>query len=369
MSKRARRRTRERLLIVGMTLAEQVIGETEKRWAGRYVVVGIVDDLPVEPTRPIRCPILGPLSRLGEIVDEVRPDRVLVALRERRKRTPLRALIESCVAKGIVVEDASEFCERLTGRLCIESLAPTSIFFSRRFGPSPAHQQFARIVSLVVASASLAILWPVMALIALAIKMESAGPVLFVHERIGVHGRPFKLLKFRTMHPVNKRKSEWECDNRERVTRIGKWLRCFRLDEVPQFINVLRGEMNLVGPRPHPLSNFELFTLVARNLNELTGSAVGYYALRTMIPPGMTGWAQVRYRYANNVDEEIEKLRYDLYYVKHASKLLDLRILAETVTIIFRGHAANERPVRPAEQLIPATTVTLAPSVNQTHAA
>jgi lipopolysaccharide/colanic/teichoic acid biosynthesis glycosyltransferase len=352
-----------------MALAEQVIAETETRWAGRYVAVGIVDDLPVEPTRPVRCAILGPLARLAEIVDEVRPDRVLVALAERRKRTPLRALLESCVAQGIIVEDAAGFCERLTGRLAIETLAPTSIFCSRRFGPSRAHQRFARVLSLVVAAAGLAILWPLMAIIALAIKMESAGPVLFVQERIGARGRPFNLLKFRTMRPVATRTSEWECDNRDRVTRLGSFLRTFRLDELPQFINVLRGEMNLVGPRPHPVSNFELFTLVARNLSELTGSAVSYYTLRTMIPPGMTGWAQVRYRYANNLDEEIEKLRYDLYYVKHASPLLDLRILAETAKIVAFGHVGPAPSSRSAESLPAPSAIALSASVNQTHAA
>jgi len=121
------------------------------------------------------------------------------------------------------------------------------------------------------------------------------------------------------------------------VTRVGRWLRAFRLDELPQFVNVLRGEMNLVGPRPHPVTNFELFTLVSRNLNELTGSAIGYYSLRSMVRPGLTGWAQVRYRYANNLEEEIEKLRYDLYYVKYASIALDLRVLLRTVMVVLLG--------------------------------
>ena len=125
--------------------------------------------------------------------------------------------------------------------------------------------------------------------------------------------------------------SEWAADNEARVTRVGKWLRTLRLDELPQFINILRGEMNLVGPRPHPVCNLELFTLVTRNLNETTGTSVSYYHLRSMVRPGLTGWAQVRYRYANNLEEEIEKLRYDLYYIKHVSVWLDLRILADDV--------------------------------------
>lgn len=368
MSKR-QRWSKERLLIIGMSLAEQVIAETEMRWAGRYVVVGVVDDLPVSPTRPIRAPVLGPLSRLSEIVEEVQPNRVLVALGERRRRTPVRALVESCVARGIAVEDAAEFCERLTGRLPLETLAPTSIVFARRFGPSPEQQAISRFVSLIAASAGLALLWPLMALIALLVKLESPGPVLFVQERIGLRGRPFRLLKFRTMRPASRSRSEWECDNRDRVTRVGHWLRAFRLDELPQFVNVLRGEMNLVGPRPHPTSNFEMFTLVSRNLNDLTGVPVPYYTLRTMVRPGITGWAQVRYRYANNLEEEIEKLKYDLYYVKYASPLLDVRIIVQTLRVMLCGHIDQHRAqVEPAVQPVTVAAV-LAANVNQTHAA
>jgi lipopolysaccharide/colanic/teichoic acid biosynthesis glycosyltransferase len=184
--------------------------------------------------------------------------------------------------------------------------------------------------------------------IALAIKADSRGPVLFVQDRLGAGGRAFRLLKFRTMHVAQQRPSEWEADNRHRVTRVGRWLRRLRLDELPQFVNVLRAEMNLVGPRPHPVTNRDLFTLVGRNLNERTGRAVAYYALRSMVTPGVTGWAQVRYRYANNLDEEMEKLQYDLYYVKYRSRWLDLRILAETVKVMLFGSAAEPRAPRTA---------------------
>jgi lipopolysaccharide/colanic/teichoic acid biosynthesis glycosyltransferase len=355
-----------------MPIAEQIVQEIEARPRGR-IVIGVVDDSPVSAPRSVRCPLLGPMSRLAEIIDDVRPDRVLVALGERRRRTPVGALLESCVAQGILVEDAREFYERLTGKLAVDTLTPTSIVFSKKFGPSRVQQAFARILSITCAVFGLLVLWPLLALIALAIKLDSAGPVFFIHERIGVHGRPFNLLKFRTMHPAGRQRSEWECDNRDRVTRVGKCLRAFRLDELPQFINILRGEMNLVGPRPHPVSNFELFTLVARNLNDLTGSAIGYYTLRSMVRPGITGWAQVRYQYANNVEEEVEKLKYDLYYVKYVSAALDLRILVETVKVLLTSRPASERPPAPAlaaraEVAAPAP-INLSANVNQTHAA
>jgi len=368
---------RERILILGITpLAEQILREIEVRPGSRRRVVGVVDDAAVSPSWSLVCPLLGPVSRLAEIVDEVRPDRIVVALSERRGKTPVRTLVESCVARGVMVEDAAEFYERLTGKLAIESLTPTSIVFSKKFRPSPLQQVCARTLSLLVALIGLVCLSPLMAVIALGIKLDSPGPVLFVHDRIGAHGRPFKLLKFRTMRVASVVCSEWEGDNRDRVTRIGKWLRTFRLDELPQFVNILRGEMNLVGPRPHPVSNLELLTLVSRNLNELTGGVVGYYALRSMVRPGMTGWAQARYQYANNLDEEIEKLRYDLYYVKYISPWLDLRILFETLKVVISGYrvadvvrtdgvvkADVEAGVRPA------TIVNFTRKVNRTTAA
>jgi len=240
--------------------------------------------------------------------------------------------------------------------------------FSRRFGPTLFDCLFARAVSLSVAAAGLVLLAPLMVIIAVAVKIESPGPVLFVQPRVGARGRAFNLMKFRTMRPASRRNSEWECDNRDRVTRLGRWLRAFRLDELPQFVNVLCGEMNLVGPRPHPVSNFELFTLVSRNVNDVTGSAIGYYTLRTMVRPGLTGWAQVRYRYANNIEEEIEKLKYDLYYVKYASATLDLRILFQTIKVVLGGHP-TAAPKPTTDSVETAKPLGLPPDVTRAHAA
>jgi exopolysaccharide biosynthesis polyprenyl glycosylphosphotransferase len=364
-----RGRFRERILIIGRTpLAHEITQQLESRVRSRQVVVGIVDDPSAAAIGPVHCDFLGPLSDLSRIVDAVQPDRVLIALGERRRRTPVPVLVESCVARGILVEDASEFYERITGQLAIESLTPTSLVFSRRFGPSRVQQRLSRTISLLVAIGGLVLLAPLLALIALAVKLESSGPVLFVHTRVGLHGRSFKLLKFRTMYTATSPRSEWERDNRDRVTRVGRFLRAFRLDELPQFVNVIRGEMNLVGPRPHPASNYELFTLVARNMNELTGGPIGYYTLRSMVRPGITGWAQVRYRYANDLEEEIEKLRYDLYYVKHVSPAMDLRIVFETILVMVKGHPAvgGRRSRQEAER--PAAVPLTAP-VNRTQAA
>lgn len=331
----------ERLLILGMTpLAEQLIREINGHPGCHRTVVGVLDDVEPSPGDSARPFFVGPLAALQLAVDELRPHRIVVAFAERRGKAPMRALLETYVSRGVVVEEVTEYYERLTGKLALEWLTPMRVIASGKFQPSNGQRSFARILSLTVALLALVILAPLLALIAIAIRLDSRGPVLFTHQRVGLRGRPFTLLKFRTMHDGGARRSEWEADNRDRVTRVGKWLRRFRLDELPQFVNVLRGEMNLVGPRPHPVSNLELLTLVARNLNEVAGAAIGCYALRLIVPPGITGWAQVRYRYANNLDEEIEKLRYDLHYVKHVSPWLDLQIMLETVAVMVRGPVA-----------------------------
>jgi lipopolysaccharide/colanic/teichoic acid biosynthesis glycosyltransferase len=220
--------------------------------------------------------------------------------------------------------------ERLTGKLAIEALTPSTIVFSEAFRKRRVQEMLLRALSIVSASLGLLVCAGPMLVIAVAIKLDSPGPVLFRHPRAGRGGRRFELLKFRTMRPASGVTSEWARDNEGRITRIGKWLRRFRLDELPQFVNVLRGDMNLVGPRPHPVSNFEMFA-----------AHIPYYLLRSTVRPGVTGWAQVRYGYANDLDEETEKMRYDLFYIKHMSFGLDLRILAETAKLVMWGRRSQ----------------------------
>jgi len=336
--------TQARVLILGMTpLADQLLREIADQPSCRYTVVGVLDDVSPAIEAGAGRLFAGQLSRLPAVVDELRPDHIVVAFAERRGRVPIKALIETYVSRGIHVEEVTDFYERVTGKLAIEWLTPMRIIATGKFQPSRLQQRVARALSGLAASIALLATAPVFALIALAIKLDSRGPVFFKQQRVGLQGRPFTLLKFRSMFTDRARRSEWEGDNRDHVTRVGKWLRRFRLDELPQFINVLRGEMNLVGPRPHPVTNLELLTLVARNLNEVAGAAFGCYALRLVVPPGLTGWAQVRYRYANNVDEEIEKLRYDLHYIKHMSPWLDLQIAFETVAVMVRGKSSGSK--------------------------
>jgi exopolysaccharide biosynthesis polyprenyl glycosylphosphotransferase len=336
-----RRRRVERLLVVGASpLALTVLEEIERRPNLHHTVLDVVDD---------------DAKNLDRAIQATRPDRIVVALTERRGHLPLCRLIES-LARGIVVEDVTETYERLTGKLALEALSPSSVIFSRDFRTSRVQRVLARGLSLVVAVIGLFVLAPVLGLIALLIKLDSRGPVFFIQERVGLSGRTFTLIKFRTMHPVSRSDSEWERDNRDRITGFGRWLRRFRLDELPQLVNILQGEMNLVGPRPHPVSNLDVMILAARNLSEISGDAIPYYSLRCSVRPGMTGWAQVCYRYANSLEEEMEKIRYDLYYIKHHSLWLDLRILFETLKTVLRGRRETAPATRPVEpELRPAT--------------
>jgi len=332
-----RRRRPQRVLVIGGgPLADQVVAEIDARPYLRQQVIGVVDESPCPPRN--RC--LGTVQDLRRIVQQSCPDRVIVALGSRRGRMPVRALLELRV-RGIPVEDGAEVYERLTGKIAIEALTPTSVIFCKDFRPRRRGMALARGVSQPLVAGALVLLAPVFALVALAIKLESSGPVFFVQERVGREGKRFKLFKFRTMRPERRVRSEWARDNGDRLTRVGRWLRRFRLDELPQLVNILKGDMNLVGPRPHPVSNLPLFVLVMRNAPSC-GEPIPYYALRWMVRPGITGWAQVRYQYANDLEEEVEKMRHDLYYIKHMSPWLDLRILFETVKTVLSGRESEE---------------------------
>jgi exopolysaccharide biosynthesis polyprenyl glycosylphosphotransferase len=332
----------ERVLILGSgLLARELIQEMEAR-GSRWTIVGVIPEVrSVEPAPPY--PVVGSLEDLDLIVGKVRPHRIVVALDERRGRLPVGPLLKSRM-RGVAVEEGVELYERLTRRLAIDTLTPSALIFSGGFH----RRRFAGVVgrgmSLVLSAVGVIVTAPLWPLIALAIRLDSRGPAVFKQERVGRGGRVFGLLKFRTMHTEGANGSSWVRDNTARITRAGRFLRWSHLDELPQLINVLRGDMNLVGPRPHPASNFELFS-----------ARIPFYTLRAAIRPGVTGWAQVRYRYANTLQEESEKMRYDLYYIKHRSLWLDLRILARTARVLLLG-LRPERKTPEGSTATPRTT-------------
>src|SRR6267142_1786003 len=273
-----------RNLVLGTgPLARQIVHELEALSGSRDALAGIVAESGGDRSLTMKAPVLGTLEDLDTILTRTDPARIVVALDERRGRLPVRRLLEARV-RGIAVEDGGEVLERLTGKIAIESILPGALAFSKDFRASRAHDALARAGGVLLAGAGLVLSSPLFLLVALLIKLDSRGPVLFVHERVGLGGRRFRRLKFRTMHPADGATSEWVRENEDRITRVGRWLRKFRLDELPQFVNILRGDLNFIGPRPHPASNFDLFDRV-----------VPYYWLRTLVRPGITGWAQVRY--------------------------------------------------------------------------
>jgi exopolysaccharide biosynthesis polyprenyl glycosylphosphotransferase len=329
------------LVVGGGRLASALVQEIAARPHLRWAVALVTETAPSAGRPPFRYPVLGSLPQLARAVERARPHRIIVALDERHRGEAMPVLLDAR-GRGIVVEDGVDVYERITGKLAIEVLPAASLVFAKGFRVARGHAALGRAVSLAVAALALIILSPLMALIAVAVKVDSRGPVFFRQERIGRHGKRFWLIKFRTMRPVTAEVSAWVRDNADRITRVGRVLRKFRLDELPQFLNVLRGDMNLVGPRPHPVVNYELFT-----------REIPYYALRQAVRPGVTGWAQVRYGYANNLEEETEKMRYDLYYVKHMSIWLDLRILVDTVGVVVTGLGSMSADARPGLDTLP----------------
>jgi sugar transferase (PEP-CTERM system associated) len=322
----------DRVLILGTgPLARKIMEEIEARPHFRYRIVGVADDSQALDGETLKYPLLGPLEHLSKIAYEVKADRIIVALAERRGRMPMRQLLDA-QAQGILVEDGMATYEQFTGKLAIEAMSPSFLVFSSGFQKTPGQLALRRVVSLVAAAVGLVITAPLMAVIALAIKLDSRDPVFFIQERAGYRGRPFRLVKFCTMRDRTEASNDsvWQRDDEDRITRVGRWLRKLRLDELPQLLNIIKGDMDLVGPRPE----------IVENVNAMT-ELIPYYALRHVVRPGLTGWAQVRYDYSVSLKQVTEKFRHDLFYIKHMSFWLDLRILVDTVKIVLFGRGAR----------------------------
>jgi exopolysaccharide biosynthesis polyprenyl glycosylphosphotransferase len=319
-----------RVLLIGhRPIARKFLYEVERFPERGYTIIGIVEESVSNQTARSPFLVLGTIEELQTIVAAVKPDLIVVALSDRRGRMPSAELLEF-QSNGIRVEDVADAYERISGKLPIEVVTPGQLIASQRLRKSRVLKLVQRVLSFIAAVIMLVLFAPLLVIVAVAIKIDSGGPILFWQTRLGKGCRPFQCMKFRTMQPVERTASEWVGDNFERITRVGKWLRRLRIDELPQLVNVIRGDMNLVGPRPHPVSNLQLFR-----------ESIPYYALRGSIRPGITGWAQVRYHYANNLEEETEKMRYDLYYIKHMSIWMDLRILVKTCAVFLRSLAPS----------------------------
>ena len=323
----------ERLLILGtdensVTLAREVLSRRE---CG-YEVIGFLGDDPgLVGVSLINPRVLGVYDQLEDIVVRHRADRIVVATTDRRKRLPLVPLMSLKLCRKVAIEESASFYERLTGKISTEMLRPSWLIFSQVADPGRVYRRITSILDVVCAVAILISTLPVMLVVAIAIKLDSDGPVFYSQERVGLHGRPFRIVKFRSMRAdAEKNGAMWATQTDPRITSVGKLIRKCRIDELPQLVNVIRGEMSLIGPRPErPVFVEEL------------ERQIQYYGQRHLIKPGLTGWAQVRYRYGSSIEDAREKLRYDLYYIKNQSPWLDALILLETVRIVLFGRGAH----------------------------
>jgi sugar transferase (PEP-CTERM system associated) len=270
---------------------------------------------------------------ITDIALERNADEIVIAMDDRRGNFPIRDLLNAKL-RGIEVIDLMEFLERETGKIRVDLVSPGWLIFSPGFRRSKFKTFNKRAVDILVSVALLFFLWPVMLFVAAAIKFEDgiSAPILYKQSRVGRGGENFSVLKFRSMSIDAEAdgKAVWAAQNDSRVTRVGSFLRGMRLDELPQLLNVLGGKMSLVGPRPERPE-------FVSNLEE----AIPYYSERHTVKPGVTGWAQVRYTYAASEEDAIEKLQYDLYYVKNMGLILDLLIILQTVEVVLFGKGAR----------------------------
>ncbi len=272
--------------------------------------------------------ILDTHERLADLVGRLQISEIILAVRDRRSGgMPVDELLE-CKLRGIHVLELSSFFERENGHLQLDSMNASWMILAEGFHQGMLRDTVKRLFDLVVSGAMLAVTLPLMALTGLLIKLESPGPVLYRQERVGQGGRPFTILKFRSMCVDAEKdgKPRWAGQNDSRVTLVGRFIRRTRIDELPQIFNVFFGDMSFVGPRPER----------PYFVQDLT-QKIPYYGVRHTVKPGITGWAQVRYPYGATDEDAMHKLQYDLYYVKNHSLFLDLMILFQTVQVVVWG--------------------------------
>ncbi len=323
----------ERLLIVGsgdaaVEIAREVL---ERRDAG-FRVAGFIDNKPELVGQSIINPrVIGLMDDMEQIVKREGIDRIIVALGERRGAFPTQQLLDLSLGGSVAIEEGASFYERVSGRVHLNMMRPSWLIFSGR-GRQARLSALAR--ALMHRSAAFVgglVSLPIALLTALLIKLESPGPALYKQERVGKNGRTFTIMKFRSMRSdAEKDGPVWAQDGDARVTRVGRVIRKIRVDEIPQFWNILKGEMNFVGPRPER-PHF------VRQLAE----EIPFYEQRHLLSPGLTGWAQIKYPYGSSIEDARQKLQYDLYYVKNQSLVLDAVIMFETVKTILFGRGGR----------------------------
>jgi sugar transferase (PEP-CTERM system associated) len=326
---------KENVLILGTeSLACRLSSELEKRSDLSVRVAGFLDlSAAHQGPRTVRqYPVWNSTDgTLETIVEQHAISRIIVALEDRRNVLPTRELVRLRV-QGIRVEEAHSTMAALTGRVWLDTVKPSWFVFTDGFHRSSFTLIGKRAVDLAAGITGLVLSAPLMLLVAIAIRLDSRGPVLYCQTRVGLRGKCFRVLKFRSMRPDAEagKGAQWALDNDPRITRVGGFLRKYRLDELPQFMNVIRGEMSLVGPRPE-----------RPEFVESLRQHISYYDERHSVRPGLTGWAQVQYSYGNTVESAARKLEYDLFYLKNLSVFFDAAIILDTVRIVLSGRGSK----------------------------
>lgn len=322
----------KRVLVLGTGLADLLIEHEGHQSALPFRIVGFLDDDPAAQDHlPPGYDLCGRVKEVLSVVEQVRPDILLVALTDLRGSLPLQDILE-CRFRGVRVEEWTSFFEKLSGKIFVTSLRPGWLVFSDGAVNTRVAEAVRRVFDVTLSLLGLILAAPLLGLAAFSLKLDSAGPVFFRQERVGKDGQVFTIYKLRSMHVDAEQVSGpvWAREDDPRVTRVGRVLRKLRLDEIPQMFNVLNGTMSFIGPRPER-------PVFVNDLKE----QIPFYVLRFTVKPGITGWAQVMYQYGSTVEDALEKLQYDLYYVKNMSIFLDLLILLKSVQVVLFRRGAR----------------------------
>lgn len=320
----------KKLLYAGLSpAARDVARRFHERPEYGFQNLGYVDDERRESDEVLRW--LGPGAELKRVAVETKPDRVVVARTDGTGPFGAQKLLELRLA-GFRVAEAAELYELAYGRVCLEELRASQVVFSGRFAAGRGAMALREAYSWILALLGLVAALPLLAVIAVAVKLDSKGPVFYRQVRTGLGGRPFVLFKFRSMRQDAESRSGavWASKDDPRVTRVGRWLRRYRLDEIPQLWNVLKGDMAIVGPRPE---RPEFVAMLAER--------IPFYHQRHVVKPGITGWAQINHEYTDSIEDAAKKLEYDLYYIRNLSPYLDAYIIFHTLKVVILGRGAH----------------------------
>jgi sugar transferase (PEP-CTERM system associated) len=319
----------KRVMILGTgSLAMDMVGALHARSDLSLKVIGLIGGASEDTSMvPESLKVLGSMDKLEELAELHAVNRVVVALSDRRGTLPIRELL-ALKLRGVEIDDAHSLYEKVTGKIRTTALPPSWLVFGEGFQELHRKVRHKEVFDFFLALIAGVVALPIAAVVAVIVKLDSRGPIMFKQERVGYKGKPFMMFKFRTMRIDAEAIGgpQWASEDDPRITRAGRWLRKTRLDEIPQLWNVLRGEVSIVGPR----AERPYFV-------EMLSEQLNYYAERHVVRPGITGWAQIRYPYGASVEDALQKLQYDLFYIKNLSFFLDLLIMFETVKIVLFG--------------------------------